>query len=64
MCLSLAILALETTKRYRNDTKSISVSNALNVKFFPETTALKSYGVKTSEKPEGYCSWFVCVCFC
>ena len=51
VCLSLAILALEKTKRYRSDTKSVSASSALNVMLgFSETTAFKSYGVKTSEK--------------
>ena len=49
VCLSLAILALEGTKRYRSNNKSISASSTLN-SFFPETTAFKSYGVKTSEK--------------
>ena len=49
VCVSLAILALEATTRYQSDTKSTSASSALNVKW--ETTALKSYGVKTSEKP-------------
>ena len=52
VCLPLAILALETTKRYRSDTKNISASSALNG-VFPETTALKSYGAEASEKAKG-----------
>ena len=58
VCLSLAIFALEAMKRYRSDTKSISASSALN--FFPETTALKSYGVKTSEKANMLIGQYVC----